>query len=239
MSDQSQNHTETLDQSLNGTGPTGQSSIPTTGVEGKPLQPPSWPVMGALVAAIAAVLWLVRAVGPRKRPPTKSERLTEAGQALGAAAVGLGARAAKRTAAASEPVAKDAAEAAAKAAAAAAKNAGKVGAAASKNAGKLTAAAAKNAGMLSVEAAETAGKVAAVAAGSAGKVAGVAAEGAHELAEGVEAVQKGWHKLVTRLIIVVFGSIGYVLGARAGRERYDQIAGAAKSAWQTAQGMRG
>ena len=233
MSEQHPSSTDTLDQSLNGTGPTGQSSIPTTGVEGKPLQPPSWPVLGGLVAAVAAVLWLVRAVGPRKRPPTKSERLTEAGQALGVAAAGLGARAAKRTAEAAEPVTRDAAEAAAKAAAVAAKNASKVGTVAAKNAGKVSAVATKNAGTAAAVAAKNAGKVASVAAGSAGSVASVASGGAQQVAESVEAVQRGWHKLVTRLIVVVFGSIGYVLGARAGRERYDQIAGAAKQAWGT------
>ena len=56
-----------------------------------------------------------------------------------------------------------------------------------------------------------------------------------EVAEGVERVQKAWSKLVTRLTILVFGSAGYVLGARAGRERYDQITALAKRAQRLVQ----
>lgn len=221
MTDQSETSTETIEPSLNGTGPGDRSSIPTTGVEGKPLQPPSWPVIGGLVAAVAAVLWLLRGVGPRRRPPTKTERLSEAGQALGAAAVGLGTRAARRTAAVAEPVARDVAT---RAVTTAPKAAG-VAADAAQNAAGLASGAAQNAAGLASEAAQTAARTAAEAAA---KVASAAAEGAHDVAAGVESVQKFWHKLVTRLIIVVFGSIGYVLGARAGRERYDQIAAGAR-----------
>jgi hypothetical protein len=36
-------------------------------------------------------------------------------------------------------------------------------------------------------------------------------------------VQRTWRKLTFRLTVLVFGGLGYVLGARAGRERYDQI----------------
>ena len=69
-----------------------------------------------------------------------------------------------------------------------------------------------------------------LAVGGARKVAAVAADGAGEVVDGVEAVQKAWSKLMTRLTILIFGSIGYVLGARAGRERYDQIVSVAKQA---------
>ena len=61
----------------------------------------------------------------------------------------------------------------------------------------------------------------------------MAADGAREVVDGVEAVQKAWRKLVTRLTVLVFGSAGYVLGAKAGRERYDQIVGAAQKGFAT------
>jgi hypothetical protein len=87
-------------------------------------------------------------------------------------------------------------------------------------------------------AADVAQDAAGLAAGSASKVAAVAAGGASEVADGVEAVQKAWRKFTRRLIILVFGSAGYVLGARAGRERYDQIVGVAQKAQGAAQGAR-
>jgi hypothetical protein len=70
------------------------------------------------------------------------------------------------------------------------------------------------------------------------KVAAVAADGASDVAESVEAVQKAWRKLLNRLTILVFGSAGYVLGARAGRERYEQIAAAARRAQGAVQSAR-
>ena len=178
------------------------SNIPRTGVEGKVLQPPSWPVVGGLVAAVAAALWAIRALLPGQRP-TPDERLSEARHALGSAAVGLGGRAAKRAASVTEPVVMHAAEAAQDAAS---------------------------------RAADVAQDAAGFAAEEARKAAAVAAEGVREVAEGVEAVQRAWSKLLTRLTIVVFGGAGYVLGARAGRERYDQIVAAAKQAQSAVQG---
>ena len=87
-------------------------------------------------------------------------------------------------------------------------------------------------------AADVAQDAAGLAAEGARKVAAVAAEGASEVVDGVEAVQKFWNKLMRRLTILVFGSAGYVLGARAGRERYDQIVGVAQRAQGAAQGAR-
>jgi hypothetical protein len=174
------------------------SNVPRTGVEGKIMQPPSWPVMAGLVAAVAAVLALLRAVVTRRKP-TPDERLSEATHALGAAAVGLGGRAAKRATSVTEPVVRDAASRAADVAQDAA-----------------------------ARAADVAQDAAGIAAEGARKVAAVGAAGIHEVAEGAEAVQRVWSKFLTRLIIVVFGGAGYVLGARAGRERYDQIMSAAQ-----------
>ena len=158
----------------------------------------SLPLLGGVVAAVAAFLAVVVSVVSRRKQPTADERLAEATSALGSAAVNLGGRAAKRTAAIVEPVARDAAA--------------------------LTVVAASDAASL--------------AAGGAKKVAAVAAEGAREVGESVESVQRAWSKLVTRLTIIVFGSAGYVLGARAGRERYDQIVGAARRAQGSISQMR-
>lgn len=36
---------------------------------------------------------------------------------------------------------------------------------------------------------------------------------------------------MSKLTLLIAGGIGYVLGARAGRERYDQILGAVNKAW--------
>lgn len=184
------------------------SNIPRTGVEGKIMQPPSWPVIGGLVAATAAALAVLRALMP-SRKKTADERLSEATQALGAAAVGLGGRAAKRATSATQPVVRDAAALAGTVAQGAA-----------------------------TKAAGVAQDAAGFAAEEARKVGAVGAAGVREVAEGVETVQRAWHKLVTRLIIVVFGGAGYVLGARAGRDRYDQIVSAVQRAQGAAQNAR-
>ena len=173
----------------------------------EPGPPPSKPIddgskaftqIGVVVAGVTVVLTLLRLLRLRRPEPTTQDRLAEATQALGTAAVGLGGRAAKRTAEVAAPAAKDAAALALVAA---------------HDTAALAAGTAHNAAELASEGVR--------------RVGAVAAEGVREVAEGVETVQKAWHKLVTRVIVVVFGSAGYVLGARAGRERYDQIVSAA------------
>ena len=164
-----------------------------------------WPLIGGLVAGIAALVAVVRIIRSRRQPAV-DERLAEAAHSLGSAAVGLGSRAARRTAAVAQPVARDAAA--------------------------LSVVAAQDAAGF---AAEEARKVAAVAAGGVREVAEGVAGGVREVAEGVERVQKAWSKLVNWLTIQVFGSAGYVLGARAGRERYDQITALAKRAQRLVQ----
>jgi hypothetical protein len=163
---------------------------------GAPPTSDTLPLVGGVVAALTALVALVLAIRSRRREPSADERLVEATQALGAAAAGLGGRAAKRTAAVVEPAARDAAA-------------------------------------LTVTAAQDA---AGLAAAGARKVASVAADGAGEVVDGVATVQKAWSKLMTRLTIIFFGSAGYVLGARAGRERYDQIVAGAKRAQRSIQG---
>jgi hypothetical protein len=174
-----------------------------------------------VTAGVAALIWAGRLLFARlfrKKPPTPQERLVEATGALGGAAAKLGGRAAQRTAKVAQPVAKDAASLA--------RGAATEAAALMIGAGSQAASVAVSAGTDAVE----------LAADGARKVATVAAGGAHEIAEGVERVQRGWRKLVTRLIIVVFGGGGYVLGAKAGRGRYEQIVSAAGQARELAQG---
>jgi hypothetical protein len=182
----------------------------------EPGPPPSEPIddgskafgqMAVVVAGVTVVLALLRLIRLRRPQPTTQDRLAEATQALGTAAVGLGGRAARRTAEVAAPAAKDAAALALVAA---------------HDTAALAAGTAHNAAELATEGVR--------------KVGAVAAEGVREVAEGVETVQRFWHKLVTRVIVVVFGSAGYVLGARAGRERYDQITAAAQRVQTKVQG---
>ena len=210
------NQTGSSGDSPNGTSARVGMSGEQSSVIGRPLESPSVTTIAGLVGGIAAVLAVLRYAWSwaRPTPKTPDERLVEATHALGAAAVGLGGRAARRTASAAErtasvtePVVRDAAARAADVA--------------------------QDAASRAVDVAHDA---AGLAAGGARKVAAVAAEGASEVADGVEAVQKAWNKLMRRLTIVVFGSLGYVLGARAGRERYDQLVGAAQRAQGAVQG---
>lgn len=202
----------------NGTSPRVGASGGQSSVVGRPLESPSPVTLVGLVAGVTAVLAVLRYAWSwaRPKPKTADERLSEATQALGAAAVGFGGRAARRTtavaersASAAEPVVRDAAARAADVAQEAA-----------------------------ARAADVAQDAAEIAAGGARKVAAAAAGGASEVVDGVEAVQKAWRKLTRRLTILVFGSAGYVLGARAGRERYDQIVSVAKQAQGTVQSAR-
>lgn len=213
MSDQSQTSATDSDTptnaSLNGTSADQTSErVGTSGTQssviGRPLEAPSWATISGLVAAVAAGLAVVRYAWSwaRPKPKTTDERLSEATHALGAAAVGLGGRAARRTAAvadrsaaAAEPVVKEAA----------------------------------------ARAADVAQDAAGLAVEGARKVAAVAVEGASEVADGVEVVQKAYNKFMRRLTIIVFGSLGYVLGAKAGRERYEQIVDAAQRVQGAAQ----
>ena len=201
------NQTGASGDSPNGTSDRVGASGKQSPVIGRPLESPSWATIAGLVGGVTAVLAVLRYAWSwaRPKPKTADEKLAEATAALGAAAAGLGGRAAKRTvsvaertASATEPVVRDAA----------------------------------------AKAVDVAQDAAGIAAEGARKVAAVAAEGASEVADGVEAVQKAWRKLTRRLIILVFGSAGYVLGAKAGRERYDQIVGVAQRAQGAASGAR-
>lgn len=202
----------------NGTSPRVGASGGQSSVLGKPLQDPSVPTIVGLVAGMTAFLAVLRYAWDwaRPKPKTADERFSEATQALGAAAVGLGGRAARRTSSAAERTA-SAAEPAVRDAAARAADVAQDAAA---------------------RAADVAQDAAGIAAGGARKVAAAAAGSASEVGDSVQSVQKAWRKLTRRLTILIFGSAGYVLGAAAGRERYDQIMSVAKQAQGTVQGAR-
>ena len=249
----------------------------------QPARPPLAPAIaaGAFAAVIAYVLWRLKL---RRKPPTPSERLTEAAQKLGEASVAFGGRAAsqlqdtalpavQRAADRARPVAERAAEravpvarsAAERAVPAARKAADRAKPAARKAADRAVPAArkaAKNASKTAVPVAERAGEVAregllrgaegagelagkaaeaGVVALSAGKAVGATtaataqkvgsglAEVPDAVADAAHGVHKFWRKWTLRLLLLIAGAVGYTAGAAAGRERYDQIAGAARS----------
>jgi hypothetical protein len=201
---------------------------------------------GGLVAVVLYVLWRLRL---RRQPPTPSERLTGSAKAVGAASLAAGSRAvdklsdnagptagraadlakrgvqtgagtAQRAASAAAPVV---ATAAATAAQQGLKVGAKVGAKAVDNAGDLASKAGDVAGDLASKAGDVAGDVATIAAQAGQAVTSTVADVAESLGDAGHTVHKTYRKWTFRLWFGTFAAIGYVLGARAGRERYEQI----------------
>jgi hypothetical protein len=151
-------------------------------------------------ALVAAVAWLLQRLR-RRRQPTSSERLAEATRALGAASVGFAGRAAGRATEVVAPVAERTGDLAMHSVRAGVEGATK----AANTAGPLLATGAG------------------VAAREAGRVGSTLADVPHRVAEGGEKVHRAWIKWTGRLILSLAAGTGYVLGARAGRGRYEQI----------------
>jgi hypothetical protein len=201
---------------------------------------------GGLVALVLFVLWRLKL---RRTPPTPSERLTESARAVGAASVAAGGRVverlsdnagpaaeraaelakrgvqtgavtAQRAATAARPAVAAAKPAVAAAATVAAREGLKVGSKVSANAGDLAAKATDVAG-------DVAGNAATIAAQAGQTVASTVADVAESIGDAGHSVHKTYRKWTFRLWFSTFAAIGYVLGARAGRERYDQIVGLA------------
>jgi hypothetical protein len=84
-----------------------------------------------------------------------------------------------------------------------------------------------NAGDLASKATDVAGDVATVAAQAGQTVTSTVADVAASIGDAGHSVHKTWRKWTFRLWFSTFAGIGYVLGARAGRERYNQIVGLA------------
>jgi hypothetical protein len=156
-------------------------------------------VLGLAAAGVVAVVVWVVVQWRRRRAPTPGERIASAGRTASTAV----ARGAKELVSAAAPVVAQTAHDAR--------------------------VAAVSAGSGAVELAGTAGAVAAkglhAGAHATGEITGTLAAVPEAVAERVHDLQRGWHKLVNRVVMLVSLSVGYVLGARAGRQRYDQIAG--------------
>jgi len=212
---------------------------------------------GALVALILFVLWRLKLrrtpPTPSERLTESAKALTAASLAAGSRAAeklsdnagpaaeraaelakrgaATYAETAQRAATAAKPVVASATETAQRAAtaakpvvAAAATVAAREGL---KAGAKVGAKAADNAGELTAKASDVAGDVASIAASAGQNVASTVADVAGTLGDAGHSVHKTWRKWTFRLWFSTFAAIGYVLGARAGRERYDQIMGLA------------
>jgi len=142
-----------------------------------------------------------------------AQRAATAAKPVVASAAASAAETAQRAATAAKPVV-------AAAATVAAREGFKVGS-------KVGAKAADNAGDMAAKASDVAGDVASIAASAGQNVASTVADVAETLGDAGHAVHKTWRRWTFRLWFGTFAAIGYVLGARAGRERYDQIMGLA------------
>jgi hypothetical protein len=184
--------------------------------------------VGALVVAFLTLRWLRREPEPE---PTPSERLLETARDAASKAVHGGASVLDRTVAVAAP----AAVAASRVAAEGSKAAGKVAAEKGKHAGKV---AGKVAAEQGKRAAAVAAALAATAADEVGDVLQSGGEVGHRVGETLGEVpdalaasgkrlRRKWRKLTNRVVAVLALGGGYVLGAAAGRQRYEQIMQAA------------
>jgi hypothetical protein len=193
-------------------------------------------VLGGL-SALGVLAWLLNRLRLR-RQPTPSERLASSAQAVGTASLALGGRAADKLVSAAAPVGERAGEltrrgaqvgaevaqrtaaTAAPVVAAAVQTASRQGRHAAAQAASLTAGSASD---LAERAGDVAGKAAKAGTKAGKSLTSSLAVVPETVVEGGEVLQKKWRKVTRRLTILIFGGAGYVLGARAGRERYDQI----------------
>lgn len=153
---------------------------------------------GALGVLVTWILWRLRV---RRRPPTPSERLAGATRAVGAASARLGDRAGDRL--------------------------GEVAGYVGKRAPGVASHAAEIAGEVAAQAATAATEVGGRTVQAAQRAGGGLADAAATIADNAEQVYGTTTKWLNRLLLALVASFGYVLGARAGRQRYDQLAGLA------------
>jgi hypothetical protein len=208
---------------------------------------------GGLVAVVLFVLWRLKL---RRTPPTPSERLAESARAVGTASVAAGTRAvgklsdnagpaaeraaelAKRGVQTSTVTARRAATAAKPAVAAAAAVAAREGVkgvkVGSKAGSKAVSKAVENSGDLAAKAGDVAARAGGVAAQAGQSVTSTLSDVTESIGDAGHSVHKSYRKWTFRLWFSTFAAIGYVLGARAGRERYDQIVGLAGRVTQQA-----
>ena len=180
---------------------------------------------GAVAALVAYLLWRLKI---RRTPPTPSERLTEAASRAAEVVQSKAVPAASRAASRASSRAAEAANAAVPAGErllGATKHLGGASLAVSERAlDKITDAAGPIAGNV----AETAGDVASKAVDVGQAVGSGIAAVPEVVADAAHEVHKFWRKWTLRILWVLAAGIGYTAGAAAGRERYEQIVGAAK-----------
>jgi hypothetical protein len=180
-------------------------------------------VAGAgLLAALAWLLWRLRV---RRQPPTPAERLAEATKHLGTASAAAGTRAVGRLAEVAVPVAERTGELALHGAS---RGAG-LGAEGAKWAAATAApAVVAGAGELAHRAVDVGARAAHVGQRAGTGLVEVPVAVAGTAVEAADKVHRTWSKWTGRLLLTVAAALGYTLGARAGRERYEQILGAAR-----------
>jgi hypothetical protein len=183
--------------------------------------------LGGLTAALAVGLYVLRELLFGRKQKTRSELFAEAAKAKADLALAkaeptrkAARKAAKKAAKQYGPVAKDARKKAGEAAKKASEAAVPVALA---GAGAVAATAGKVGSEVASRAADVSTEVVAKAAGLGAGVAAMASEIGDEVGDTVHGVQKKVRKTKRRLFVLICLGIGYVLGARAGRERYDQI----------------
>lgn len=209
------------------------SEVPS-GVRTSPPPPPPppapSPVVPALVGAgvFALVAWVLWRLRLRRRPPTPAERLAEATHTLGDASTRFAGRALHRLSDVAEPAAERTASLARRGLHAGAEGAGELAGVAA-GVGLVAGAKAADVGL------KAGAKAADVGMRAGSKAAEVGHRVGSELVEVPEAVvgavedaYRTWRKWMRRLVLAVITAIGYVLGARAGRQRYEQIVGYAR-----------
>lgn len=220
----------------------------------------AWVLVGGS-SALAGLPWLVSRLRPSRRPPSRSERLAQSSRAVGAASLVVGGRAVKKLAEVAEPAGERAgdlarrsayagAEVAQRAAAVAAPAVLSAAEAATREGRRAGALAAHGATGLATSAREVSAQAAHGATELATSARELSAQAAHAghvvtstlvelpetvagtVAEQVDDLQRGWRRLTLRVTLAVAAGVGYVLGARAGRERYDDITAAAREVTQ-------
>jgi hypothetical protein len=200
---------------------TGSQKVQDTSTD--PLTPIRIGQLFGLTAALAVALYVTREMLFGRRQKSRSELLAEAAKTRADIALARtegGRKAARKAAKQAAGKAGPAAQKAREAAGEASKKAAPIAAA---GAGVVTAAAAKVGTEVASKAVDVGGEVAAKAAALGAGAASMAAGIGDEVGDTVHGVQKKVRKTRRRLFVIVCLAIGYVLGARAGRERYDQI----------------
>ena len=185
------------------------------------------------LGGLGALAWLLARLRRRRRP-TPSERLTEAAQAVGTASFALGGRVADRAVAAAAPVGDRAGDVTRRGAQAGAElaqrtvaTAAPVLVAAAQTASREGRQVASLATEGVTELVERAGDLGSKVAQAGKGVTSTIAEVPETIAEGGDLLQRKWRKLMSRMTMLIAGGAGYVLGARAGRDRYEQMTRAA------------